>query len=88
VSTTSLPAERRKSPTFLKLAAEDFDIEPTPVPDGDSKEKKEECYTESWAVVKEVDWRDLCEDSEHLKCGCQSNDKELDESDTPNWQSM
>lgn len=42
---TSPPAERRELPTFLKLAAEDFDIEPAPVPDGDSKDKKEECYT-------------------------------------------
>ena len=40
----SLQVER-ESPTFLKLATEDFDIEPTPVPDGDSKDKKEECYT-------------------------------------------
>lgn len=41
----SLSAKRREPPTFLKLAAEDFDIEPAPVPDGDGKDKKEECYT-------------------------------------------
>lgn len=46
MSITLLPVERgKKLFTFFKLAAEDFDIEPTSIPDRDSKDKEEERYT-------------------------------------------